>query len=156
MQENLKLQNQILESKKRKLSSSKSTTTAPVYSSEASTSTMGIPSESAKINTSAKISQTDQHPEIPYKIDSPLPPIFSSSLVHRSKSFFLSRSHPNLATIRWHEITEDEVIEQEIEDIEMQRYDQEIRTFYEEATEKSKNLRQIYENQDIRKLFNEN
>ena len=47
-------------------------------------------------------------------------------------------------------ITEDNVIEQEIEDIEMERYANKIR-----ATEKFRNLRQIYENQEIRKLFNE-
>ena len=153
--ENIKLQNQMLKLKESKVSASKSTSTVPEYSAEASTSTMGISSESAQIITSAKMSQTDQHPEIPYNIDTPLPPIFSSSLVHRSKALFLSRSHPNLATIRWCEFTEDDVIEQEIEKIEIENYDQEIKTFYAEAAEKSRNLRQIYENQEIMKLFNE-
>ena len=151
--EKIKLQNQILKLKERRLSATKSATTAPEYSSGSSTSTLGISSESAQIITTAKHSQTEQHPEILYRIDTPLPPIFSSSLVHRSKSVFLTRSHPNLATIRWREITEDVLIVQEIEDIEMQRYDQEIHDFYDEAADKSRNLRQIYEDQEIKKHF---
>ena len=153
--EKIKLQKQILKSKERTPSTSKSTSTAPEYSSEASTSTVGISPEPTQIITSVKHSQTEQHPDIPYRIDTPLPPIFSSSLVHRSKPGFIARSHPNLATIRWRENSEDDMIIQEIEDIEMQRYDQEIQDFFEEATEKSRNLRQIYEDQEIKKLFDE-
>ena len=151
-----KMENQILKLKERKASVSKSTATNSLaYCSEASTSTIGI-LESLQSSTSSTVSQTDHHPEIPYKIDTPLPPIFSSSLVYRSKSVFLTRSHPNLASIRWRDITEEELIEQEIDEIEMEIYDKEIRDFYEEAAEKSRNLRDIFEKQDIKKLFEEN
>ena len=116
---------------------------------------MGI-FESSKTSTSSTISQIDPHPEIPYKIEIPLPPIFSTSLVLRSKSVFLSRSHPNLATVRWRDITEEEIIEEEIDEIEMEIYDNEIKNFYIEAAEKSRNLRGIFENQEIEKLFEDN
>ena len=155
--EKAKLENQILKLKERKSSESKSTATDSLaYCSEASTSTVGVVLESSQLKTLSTVSQTDHHPDIPYEIEKPLPPIFSSSLVHRSKSVFLSRSHPNLASIRWREITEEELIEQEIDEIEMQNYDKEISDFYEEAAEKSRNLRDIYEQQDIKKLFEEN
>ena len=89
--EKTKLENQISKLKERKSSVSKSTwTDLLVYCSEASTSTVGT--ESAQSSTLSTTSQTDHHPEIPYEIGAPLPPIFSSSLVFKSKSLFLSRS----------------------------------------------------------------
>ena len=43
------------------------------------------------------ISQTKSHPDIPYKLTDPLPPIFSMELRHKSRPIhFLSRSIPNL------------------------------------------------------------
>ena len=141
--------------KERKSSVSKATSTIPAYRSEASTSTVTISSESSQFSTSTKDSQTDHHPDIPYEINAPLPPIFSSSLVHKSKPFFFSRSHPNLATIRWLDITEEDIIQQEIEEIDMQNYDREIREYFEEAADKSRALREIFEEEGIRHLFEE-
>ena len=148
VKENLKLQNQILKVKERKPSVSRSTTTI-AYSSEASTSTIG------STTLDSKMVQTDHHPDIPYEIQLPLPPIFNSSLVHKSKPIFFSRSHPNLATIRWLDITENDLIEDEIEQYEMEKYDREIKEFYEESAEKSKALREIFEGELIKNLFEE-
>ena len=149
VKENLKLQNQILKIKERKPSVSRSTSTVAAYISEASTSTIGI------TTSDSKMVQTDHHPEIPYEIQLPLPPIFNSSLVHKSRPIFLSRSHPNLATIRWLDITENDLIEDEIDQYEMEKYDREVQEYYEEAAEKSKALREIFEEELIKKLFEE-
>ena len=47
-------------------------------------------------------SQTDSHPEIPYLVTGPLPPIFSSQLCFKSCPIhFLSRSLPNLNSFIW-------------------------------------------------------
>ena len=46
--------------------------------------------------------QTKNHPDIPYLITDPLPPIFSMQLCHRSCPIhFLSRSMPRLDSILW-------------------------------------------------------
>ena len=78
--ENLKAQKQIVKLKERKPSVSKSTTTIPVYFSEASTSTISPLASDASPNTSpvhrcSQISQTSHHSDIPYRIEMPLPPI---------------------------------------------------------------------------------
>ena len=154
--EKVKLQNQLQKIEERKKSVSKSTLTISVDSSEASTSTVGISSEPRALANCSQSSQTDSHPEIPYKIEAPLPPIFSSSLVFKSRPVFFTRSHPNLSKIRWRNVTEEEIIDDEIDAIEMEKYDNEIEDFYKEAAEKSRNLREIYEDEHIRKLFDEN
>ena len=71
--ENLKAQKQIVKLKERKPSVSKSTTTIPVYFSEASTSTISPLASDASSNTSpvhrcSQISQTSHHSDIPYRI----------------------------------------------------------------------------------------
>ena len=81
--------------------------------------------------------------------------LFLRSLVYKSEPTFLSRSHPDLARILWLNRTHEDVIEQEIQNLEMKMYDREVKEFYEQAVEKSWNLREIYEEQDIRKLFEE-
>ena len=154
--EKVKLQNQLEKIEERKKSVSKSTLTISVDSSEASTSTAGISSEPTTLAKCSQSSQTDSHPEIPYKIEAPLPPIFSSSLVFKSRPVFWTRSHPNLSKIRWRNVTEEEIIDDEIEAIEMEKYEHEIEDFYKEAAEKSRALREIYEDEHIRKLFDEN
>ena len=155
--EKLGLQDQLVKIKARKQSSSKSTSTVSSSSAEASTSTAGMTSsDNAAISTCSQVSQTDTHPEIPYSIHEPLPPIFGSSLVRKSKSVFMRRSHPNLKTIRWREFTEEDLINDELGIIEMQQYDSEIQHYYNEAKEKSKALREIYDERQIRRLFDEN
>ena len=85
-----KLRDQLIKLKERKPSESKSTTTITLQCSEASTSTIGMSSASAQFITSTKFCQTDSHPELPYHIDAPLPPIFGSSLVYKSKPIFFN------------------------------------------------------------------
>ena len=150
------LQNQISKLKERKQSVSKSTSTVPFSSTEATTSTHGVSSFPATEPACCQFSQTDGHPDIPYAIEEPLPPIFSSSLVHKSKSIFLSRSQPNLSCIKWVNITEEELIDNDINEIEMEQYHYEIQEFYRDATERSRALREIYEEEQIKKLFDEN
>ena len=109
------MQDQLVKINGRKQSSSKSTSTVSSSSAEASTSTAGMTSsDNAALSTCSQVSQTDTYPEIPYSIHEPLPPIFGSSLVRKSKSVFMRRSHPNLKTIRWREFTEEDLIDDEL------------------------------------------
>ena len=78
----------------------------------------------------SQLSQTDSHPEIPYSIEKPLTPIFSSLLVHKSKTISLSNSQPNLSWIMWVYIIDEELIDNKINEIEMQQYNSEIKEFY--------------------------
>ena len=53
-----------------------------------------------------KSSPTEPNDDIPYKITSPLPPIFNSQLCHLSKPIpYLSNSLPNLSILNWDMIT---------------------------------------------------
>ena len=101
--------------------------------------------------------QTDPHPEIPYNITSPLPPIFNSQLCHHTKPIrFLSRSLFNLDTIDWVEVTPEDIIRDEAEQALCDQYDREIEHFYIEAKDKAVALHEIYEQNLIGKLFEEN
>ena len=74
----------------------------------------------------------------------PLPPIFSSCLVNKTKPInFLSRSHPNLETIKWTKFTEEDLIEDQISAIEMENYELEVKEFFKEAADKSKAYRNV-------------
>ena len=157
--ENLRIQKQLQKIRERKPSETKSTTTTPVYFAEAFTSTATRTTSVGSSNTpkvikSSQISQTDGHPDIPYDIKTPLPPIFNSNLVHQTKPMkLLSRSHPDLARIHWREYTDHELIEDEIHEMEMDLYDAEIKEFYRDAAAKAKALREVYEENLIEKLF---
>ena len=138
IKESSRTQKQIVKLKERKSSSDGASNTPPV-------------------NSLSKITQTCYHPDFPYKIDMPLPPIFSSCLVHKTKPInFLSRSHPNLETIKWTKFTEEDLIEDQISEIEMENYELEVKEIFEEAVEKAKALREIYEEGLIEKLFEGN
>ena len=121
-----------------------------MYSSEAFTSTVLTPTSDCASNTtsvskSSQSTQTNHHPDIPYNIEMPLPPIFNSCLVRQTKpSNYLSRSHPNLATIKWIEVTEEDLIEDQVCDMEMEEYDREVKDFYKQAAEKAKALREVF------------
>ena len=94
-----------------------------------------------------KSSQTEPNEDIPYKITSPLPPIFNSQLCHLSRRIpYLSNSLPNLSTLNWVMITEEETIQDEAEQALNDHYDQQIQHYYEEAREK---LRLIYKLIDL-------
>ena len=78
-------------------------------------------------------SQTDYHPEIPYLVTDPLPPIFSSQLCFKSRPIhFLSRSLPNLSSILWCPS------DNEAEEFLSEQYDREIQEFYLDAQEQAR------------------
>ena len=85
-----------------------------------------------EIETEYKTCQTDQHPDLPLKITSPLPPIFSSQLCYASRPIHLSRSLPKLDQICWVK-PEDDCYLDEAEEYLNYQYDQEVKHFYLEA-----------------------
>ena len=89
-----------------------------------------------KIRKESKICQTDQTPDLPYEINSPLPPIFSSQLCHATPPIhFLSRSLPRLDKICWVQ-SEDNYLD-EAEEFLNYQYDQQIKQFYLDAKEQA-------------------
>ena len=96
--------------------------------------------EESKLKTNIKSSQTDQHPEIPYKITSPLPPIFSSQLCFSTPPIhFLSRSLPQLDKFKW--CQPEEYMVDDADEYLNDQYDQEIEDFYLEAREDARTRR---------------
>ena len=88
--------------------------------------------------------QTDAHPDLPYQITSPLPPIFSSQFCrHTPKIRFWSRSLPKLDSVDWWNKTEADFIEEEIADYEAELYDREIEDFYKLKQDEARAVRSI-------------
>ena len=91
-------------------------------------------------------SQTPHHPDIPYQVASPLPPIFSSELRRKTpKLHFISRSHPDLNTILWCKPDTDFI--DEAEEALNEQYDREVQEFYSDQRDRLKAFKQ--ENQVI-------
>ena len=89
-----------------------------------------------KIEKEDKICQTDHTPDLPYKITSPLPPIFSSQLCHATPPIhFLSRSLPRLDKICW--VKPDDSYVDEAEEFLNYQYDQQVKQFYLDAKEQA-------------------
>ena len=89
-----------------------------------------------KIPRETKVCQTDESPDVPYNITTPLPPIFSSQLCHATPPIrFLSRSLPRLDKISWCQ-PEDYMVDEADEYLNYQ-YDQEIKQFYVDARNKA-------------------
>ena len=78
--------------------------------------------------------QTDSHPDIPYEVNCPLPPIFSSQLCLKSRRIFLSDSLPNLDSVCWSKPDED--FTEEAEEALNDQYDRQIREFYEDERDR--------------------
>ena len=90
--------------------------------------------------------QTNQTPDTPYMITDALPPIFGSNLCHRSKAVkFFSRSLPNLSTLTWVRVTEEDILEDEAEQALNNQYDRQVDEFYIDAKKKADAVRQLYE-----------
>ena len=107
--------------------------------------------------TSSKSCQTEHSQDIPYRITAPLPPIFNSQLCYQSKQIpYLSRSLPNLSTVNWVMITEDDILQDEAEQALCDQYDRQILEYYDEAREKTRAVRQVFDENLIGKLFEEN
>ena len=93
--------------------------------------------EKLVIERKESTSQTDSHPEVPYLVTDPLPPIFSSQLCYRSRPIhFLSRSLPKLNRILWCPPDDDYI--DEAEEFLAEQYDREIRDFYLDAQEQAR------------------
>ena len=89
------------------------------------------------IETEVKDCQTDSHPEIPYDVTAPLPPIFSLQLCHTTPPInFLSRSLPRLDKIRW--CQPNEYMVDDAEEYLNYQYEQEIKEFYRGAKNKAR------------------
>ena len=114
-----------------------------------------VPS-SASTKVHSKSCQTDPSEDIPYEITAPLPPIFNSQLCHLSKRIpYLSNSLPNLSTVNWVMITEEDIIEDKAQQALNDQYDLQILDYFEEARGKSRAVRQVYDENCIGKLFEE-
>jgi FtsZ-binding cell division protein ZapB len=91
----------------------------------------------SKLEKKEIASQTDSHPDIPYLVTDPLPPIFSLQLRYKSRPInFLSRSIPNLSSILWCP-PDDEYCDAADEYL-ADQYDREIEEFYLEAREQAR------------------
>ena len=96
-----------------------------------------------------KICQTDQHPDLPYKITSPLPPIFGSQLLHHTPPIkFLSRSLPSLNKICWSQPNEDPYLDEAEEYLNWQ-YDQKVKQFYIDAKQTAEDKRKVLVNNNV-------
>ena len=89
--------------------------------------------------TESVLCQTAPNLDIPYKVTTPLPPIFSSQLCHYSRSVFLSNSLPNLNSICWSKPCDD--YSEEAEEALAQQYDRQVREFYEDERERVRVVR---------------
>ena len=78
--------------------------------------------------------QTDSHPDIPYQITYPLPPIFSSELCYKSRPIFLSDSLPNLASIS--QFKPSYAFAEEAEIALSEQYDRQVKEFYEDERDR--------------------
>ena len=97
------------------------------------------------------LSPTESHPDIPYKITDPLPPIFSMQLCHKSRPIhFLSRSIPNLNSILW--CPPDDEILDAAEEYLSEQYDREIEDLKTLKKVKCKYLKSIFLSNIIEKL----
>ena len=98
--------------------------------------------------------QTDQTSDVPFLISEPLPPIFGSQLCKISKTInHLSSSLPDLSTLTWVKFTEEEIIADEAEQALNAQHDREVSDFYKEAKKTAENLRGIFEENCIWRLF---
>ena len=100
--------------------------------------------------------QTINYPEVPYLVTQPLPPIFGSDLCKITKPInFLSRSQPDMSTLTWVRVTEEDVVENAAEEALNEQFDRQVEDFYQEAKVQAEKIRQIYEEDAIGKLFEE-
>ena len=98
---------------------------------------------------SSEASQTDNHPDVPYQITSPLPPIFNSQLRYFTKPItFLSKSLPSLDAICWASPSDSE---DDIDELLSEQYDQDVKDFYtlERERVRREHLLEINNNQEF-------
>ena len=100
-------------------------------------------------------SQTNDTPDVPYSITEPLPPIFGSRLLQKTKIRHISRSLPNISKYIWVKVTDDDLISEAAEEALNKHYDDKIEHFYEEAKARATAIREVYDGHYIPELFNE-
>merc|ERR1711954_30957 len=92
--------------------------------------------------------------DTPYMDTEPLPPIFGSHLCYRSKPIpYIAKSLPNLSTVSWVSVTEDDIMVDAAEQAINELYDHQVNEFYKEAKETAERIRLVYEENCIGKLF---
>ena len=97
--------------------------------------------------------QTNDSPDVPYLITEPLPPIFGSQLLQKTKIQHISRSLPNLASFMWVKVSDDDLILDAAEEALNEQFDREVENFYEDAKAKATVIRDVDEENCIWKLF---
>ena len=82
-------------------------------------------------------SQTMGSIDLPYMVTEPLPPIFGPHLCYRSKPIpYIAKSLPNLSTLSWARVTEEDIMVDEAEQAINELYDNQVKEFYKDAKEK--------------------
>ena len=100
--------------------------------------------------------QTNQCSEIPYLVTTSLPPIFGSQLCKMTKPInFLSKSLPDISTLRWVMVTEEDRVMNAAEEALNQQYDRQVEEFYREKIKEAEAVCSVYEENGIGKLFEE-
>ena len=97
--------------------------------------------------------QTSSSVDLPYSVTEALPPIFSSQLCVQSKPIFMSKSLPDLATLIFVEDTEETRIRDAAEEALNAQYDRKVARYYDDAISKAAALQRVYDDGDIRHLF---
>ena len=98
--------------------------------------------------------QTNHNLDIPYLVTDALPPIFGSELCHKTKAInFMSLSLPNLSTVSWVNLTEEDILEDAAEQAMNDQYDYQVEQFYIDAKKKAEDIAQVFEENYIEKLF---
>ena len=98
-------------------------------------------------------SQTQITIDTPYTVDEPLAPIFGSHLCVKTKAPFLSKSLPDISTLVFVNISEEDKLRDAAEEALSNQYDRNIKDFYNDAKIKAANLRQIFDDNAIGQLF---
>jgi hypothetical protein len=68
----------------------------------------------------------------------------------------MSNSLPNLATMNWVMVTEEDIICDQAEQALCDQYDRQVVPYYEDAREKAEAVRHVYDENLIGRLFEEN
>ena len=94
--------------------------------------------------------QTNNSTDIPYEVTAALPPIFGSQLCHKSRPInHITRSLPDLSTLAWVMVTDEDIIQDEAEQALTEQFDRQIEDFYREAKSKAESIRKLYEENAI-------
>ena len=102
--------------------------------------------------------QTVQSLDTPYLVTDVLPPIFGSQLCRTTKPIHnrnFSRSLPNMSTISWVRITEEDILEDEAAQALNDQYDRHIQEFYKDAKQKAEAVREVFDEKYLEVLFEE-